>query len=485
VHTPRVVTASITPEKDVAIVLTRLGHTLAENPTAWNEPTLAAAWQSIELLHSSGIVHGQVDDEHLILDGEAVGVSDLSGATLTPRAEQLRADEAQLLVASALALEADAAISAALNALGADGLALVLPFLQDTALTTHQRRQVKATKFDLDKFRKQAAERADVVAPDLQKMRRVTLGSVLQTALLVFAFFALAAGIGGLDLNELKEQLQNATWWLVVAGLILAQTPRVSGAVSVLGASPIPLALGPVYALQLATSYIALAIPSSAARIAVNIRFFQRHGLRSGTAMAVSALDSGAQYVVQFLLLIGILTLTPLTLDLNTDGSEPSKLLWLLLIVAVVAVIAVAVLFIVPKWRHFIVGWIVKLSKEALEAGRGLRSPRRLSMLFGGNLATEILFAFALQTMVRAFGYQVGMAELLLINVSVSLLSSFLPIPGGIGVVEGGLTVGLVKAGVPEEAAFAAVILYRLGTFYLPPIWGFFALRWLERNKHL
>jgi glycosyltransferase 2 family protein len=34
-------------------------------------------------------------------------------------------------------------------------------------------------------------------------------------------------------------------------------------------------------------------------------------------------------------------------------------------------------------------------------------------------------------------------------------------------------------------AAFAAVLLYRLATFYLPPIWGFFALRWLERNKHL
>jgi uncharacterized membrane protein YbhN (UPF0104 family) len=29
------------------------------------------------------------------------------------------------------------------------------------------------------------------------------------------------------------------------------------------------------------------------------------------------------------------------------------------------------------------------------------------------------------------------------------------------------------------------VILYRLATFYLPPIWGFFAFRWLEKNKYL
>jgi hypothetical protein len=29
------------------------------------------------------------------------------------------------------------------------------------------------------------------------------------------------------------------------------------------------------------------------------------------------------------------------------------------------------------------------------------------------------------------------------------------------------------------------VILYRISTFYTPPIWGFFSLRWLERNRFL
>ena len=38
---------------------------------------------------------------------------------------------------------------------------------------------------------------------------------------------------------------------------------------------------------------------------------------------------------------------------------------------------------------------------------------------------------------------------------------------------------------VLEESAFAAVLMYRLSSFYLPPVWGYFALRWLERNRHL
>ena len=106
-------------------------------------------------------------------------------------------------------------------------------------------------------------------------------------------------------------------------------------------------------------------------------------------------------------------------------------------------------------------------------------------MLFGGNLANELLFAAALGAFTRSLGFPIGLSELVFINVSVSLLSGLIPVPGGIGVVEGGLTFGLVRAGMPEEAAFAAVLMYRLSTFYLPPIWGFFALRWLQRNKHL
>jgi hypothetical protein len=45
--------------------------------------------------------------------------------------------------------------------------------------------------------------------------------------------------------------------------------------------------------------------------------------------------------------------------------------------------------------------------------------------------------------------------------------------------------VGLVQAGIPEEIAFAVALMSRLASFYLPPIWGFVAMRWLERNDHM
>ena len=267
-------------------------------------------------------------------------------------------------------------------------------------------------------------------------------------------------------------------------GLIVAQLPRIAQAVSTLGAAPIPLPLGPVYALQLAISYVNLAIPTAAARIAVNIRFFQRQGVPPGAAVATGALDGVSGFIVQAILLVSFLLFGSMSLDvdLNDPSSDALRLVVIILVGVAVAAVVIAV---VPKLRHFAVGWILRLAHEAFGVLRGLHSPRRLAMLFGGNFVAELLFASTLGIFVLAFGYSIPLQELLFINICVSLLAGLIPVPGGIGVTEGGLIFGLTSVGLSQEAAFAAVMLYRLATFYLPPIWGFFSLRWLERNRYL
>jgi uncharacterized membrane protein YbhN (UPF0104 family) len=485
IRTDRVVTASATEENDVLLVLGRTGYPLAEAADRWSTALVAESWRALRQLHDNGISHGQVDDARLILDGDTLGFADFRGGTIAPAPDRLRSDQAQLLVTTALAVGTEPAAAAATRALDRDELAAMLPYVQLPPLTARQRSNVRASRLNLDVLRKRVAEHAELPAPELQRMSRVTLSSLLQTVLLIAAFFALAAGIGGLNFDLLGKQLSHATWWLIVAGALLVQVTRFTNAISLTGASPEPLPLGPVYALKLAMGYVGFAVPAPGARTAVGVRFHQRHGMAAGTALAVEGLDGLAQFCLQAILLISLLTFTSASLELDLGAAIPDKLTLLLVVVLAAVVAAGITLAVREKWRRAIIGWIRRLASEALHAARGVHSPRRLGMLFGGNLATELLFAFSLLMIVRGFGYHVGLAEILFINISVSLLAGVMPVPGGIGVVEGGLAYGLVGAGMTEEAAFAAVLLYRLATFYLPPIWGYFALRWLESNNHL
>jgi uncharacterized membrane protein YbhN (UPF0104 family) len=482
VLTDRVVTAGETEAGDALLVLRPHGSRLGWRPGGTDARD---TWTALSRLHDAGLAHGQVDDDHLVARDGGVGLVGFRAGSVAATAAQRRADQAQALVATVLGTGEAAALAAARDALGADGLAAVLPYVQRPALTPDQRADVRAAGVDLDDLRAAAAAVAGTAAPELEQLHRLSLGSIVRVALPAVAAVALLSAAAGIDVDQLGDALRGASWGLALAGLVLAQVTRLGQAVSTLGASPVPLPLGPVYALQLAVSYVNLAVPSAAGRIALNVRFFQRHGVGPGQAVAVGALDGVSGFVVQAMLLAFLLLASPVSLDLQLDLDSAGRAVEVLVLVVLLAVGAVAVVLTVPPWRRIVLGWARHYLTEALTAVRGLRSTRRLVMLLGGNLASEVLFASTLALFAAALGFRIGLGEALLINIGVGLLSGILPIPGGIGVAEGGLTFGLISVGMPEEAAFGAVVLYRLATFSLPPVWGFFAMRWLQRNQHL
>jgi uncharacterized protein (TIRG00374 family) len=496
VRTDGVVVAGATRSSDAILVLSRRGAPIVapnrfsegEHGTAFaNDEAIrrvAELWTIATSMHDAGIVHGQIDEDHLVMVDDAVGVIDFRGASVAPTPAQFGNDDAQVLLTSIGLAGRAQAIDGLVEHRSPDQIEQLLPYLQPSALTADQRQMIKVLEVDLDELRADVAAAAGVESPPLVQLRRLTVGAVARVALPALAITVLISALAGFDVSGFVDALREASWWLVATGFVIAQLPRIAQAVSTLGAAPIPLPLGPVYALQLAISYVNLAIPTAASRIAVNVRFFQRQGVPPSAAIATGALDGVSGFIVQILVLGSILLLSSLSVELDIDGPVAAALniMWILVVV-VAAVVVVAM--IVPRLRRYVLDIVRRTLSEALGVLRGLRSPRRLAMLFGGNLVAEILFALALGVFVQAFGTSLPLHELLFVNMTVALLGGLVPVPGGIGVTEGGLIVGLSSFGVPQEAAFAAVITYRIATFYLPPIWGFFSLRWLERNRYL
>jgi glycosyltransferase 2 family protein len=480
-----VVTAGATIDDDALLVLRGQAQPLATLEQAeLTDELVHEAWAALDLLDELKIAHQEIDPETVVLVAGDVGFIDFDSAAVAPTSAQLTTDRAQLLVSTAGIVGGERAIRAAIGALSPDEVAALLPYLQSAALTTPLRKAVERTGVDIDELRTHAAAAVGTSPPEPAKLRRVSVRALVQVALLGFASYTILDAAAGIDWGDVLSTARHASWTWVVFAFVVAQLPRLSQALSTLGSVPTAMPFGPVYAMQLATGYMNVALPSNLARMAVNIRFFQRQGLSAPTAVASGVIDSFASTVLQALLLGALLLFSESSLAVDVPAPSGS-FNWLFWVVAAALLICVSAVVVVRRLRAAIVERVRRWWPDVRNSLVALRAAHKLALLLLGSLATELLFAIALGLFAWGFGYHVNLAELLVINISVSLLASFIPVPGGIGVQEFGLALGLGAAGMTPEAAIAATLLYRISTYYLPPVWGFPAMLWLQRNRYL
>jgi uncharacterized membrane protein YbhN (UPF0104 family) len=478
-----VIAAGVAGARDGVLVLEVEGRPLGElGLEAVTDALLADLWRALSVMQDAGIAHGGLDGQRLAVVGDgSARIGDFQAAIASATPQALLADQARLLVTTALITDDDRWAPAALASLGADGLTEVLPYIQPAALSRATRRSLKDAGHDLDAIRDRAAAEAGTEPPKIEPLRRVTIGSVLTIALLLLATYFVFTAISNVGIDQVVEELKQAdTAWLWAALVIVPVVP-VAQSFGTLGATTLPLRLGPVLALEYAIQFIALAVPSSAARVAVSVRFFQRQGAPAAQALTIGLIDSVFGFIVQVLLLVVIVFSGLVTLDLSLDGIDVDPTGKLLVLIGILVVGAVVVAFTVPKVRRPIAARV----GEARPALAVIRSPIKLAGLLGGNFVGQLLLALILAASVRAFGQSATLAQLLVTNVLVSLFSGVMPIPGGIGVSEAAISFCLTAIGIPSATAAAIAIVYRLLTFYLPPIWGGFAMRWLRKQAYL
>jgi uncharacterized membrane protein YbhN (UPF0104 family) len=497
-----VVAAGMASEQDGLLVTEATGRPLDRlEPEEIDEELLEGIWGNAARLHALGVAHRRLDASRIVVRPDRTpAFGDFGGAGVAADDDDLAADRAQVLVATALAAGPGRAASAALAALGPDALAQVLPLLQPAAVQRQTRHAIRDQDWDLDDLRKAGAEAAGVELPKLAQLRRVSLRSLGVVVLVGLVAYAVISALANVGLANLIEEFKAADLTWLAAALALSPVVPVAQAVATLGASFRPLRFGPVLMLQYAIQFIALALPSSAARLALDIRFFGRNGIEGGAAVSIGVIASVCGFVVQVLLIvvIGLSGLASLELggsgasSTASTGSSSSDGAPLLVLTAVLVVAGVIVILAVPKYRTAVTQAVPRYramlgsqASSAMTALRVLRSPPKVAMIFAGNLGAQLLQAVILGLCLRAFGHHATMAELILVNTIASLFAGFMPVPGGMGVAEAAYTAGLVALGVPNAPAMSTAIAFRMATYYLPPIWGAIATRWLRAHSYL
>ena len=463
----------------------------AADGASLSDAALDDIFGQVRALRAARISHGTITPETIVVDEEdRCGLIDLRAASTVADSERLDRDLAATLAAVALVAGPERTVAAALRSLPADELAAALPYLQRAALGPAASRALRGRKAVLVALREAGAAAAGVEVPKLIEARRiswVTLALVVGTLVGGWALIGVLVNVG-----RSWHTITGADWVWVAVVFVFAQAAYPAIAVTTLGSVTQALPYGRTVALEVSNTFVGLA-GGSVAVLATRVRFFQQEGFDGTLAVSSGVLVSTASWIVK-----GGLFLIALPLALSDfHFSQPSStgggggvntahLVELLIIAVVVVGIVVGILLAVPRWRRLATA---KVRPKASEVWGHLKvlsgHPRNLVEIFGGNIAAQLFIALALGASLHAFGAHLSLAALIIVLTLGSMLGGISPVPGGMGVVEAGMILGLTAAGISETVAVAAVFVQRLFTAYLPPIWGWFTLVWMRKKEYL
>lgn len=172
-------------------------------------------------------------------------------------------------------------------------------------------------------------------------------------------------------------------------------------------------------------------------------------------------------------------------------GVGPDLSLWL---TAVPAVAAIGVIVLVASFARLgepatpgddagtLARWFMSARRAAVggvrEAGAVLR--RRQALVIVGAVGYWLFDNAVLWATFEAIGVSPPITVILM-GYLIGQLGGALPLPGGIGGIDGGLIGTLIVYGTPAAATAGAVVLYRLILFWLPLVFGAFAFVSLRR----
>ncbi|MGW2249089.1 flippase-like domain-containing protein [Kitasatospora sp. NPDC001660] len=506
-----VATSELGPDAAILVYENVEGRTLDElSDDEVTDQVMASLWESVAALHERRIAHRRLTGESLlVVDGKTACLVNLSGGDIAATDLTLRIDVAQLVTTFALRIGPERAVAVANAVLGAERVAQALPLLQPVGLS-------RSTRIDLAKLSKErkaiarakaleqvaAGERTqqqaeeDIAAAGEDLLSRIR-GQILQIApeapmepaklerlkpksLIMVIALTFAAYLALTTIKPAQLKLSQMNWAWAAVALAAAAFSYVAAAMSLTGFVPEKLPFRRTVAAQLAGSFVKLVAPAAIGGIALNTRYLQKAGIRSGQAVASVGASQLAGLAGHLLLLFsfGLITGSQTNGDLSASRAVIIGVLTAAVLALVVAAVAPLRRFVLNRLRSLFFGVVPRMLDL-------MQTPSKLVTGFGGILLLTLSFTACLDASVQAFGGDVSFSAVAVVFLTANAAGSAIPTPGGIGPVEVALIGALTVADVSPAVATPAVFLFRALTFWLPVLPGWIAYNVLQRKNAL
>jgi len=466
------------PEADVLAYQHHEGATLAEHDPGPTDAELRRVWDAVLRLHAHRVTHGALTADRILLttDGRVM-LLDMGSGDVAATDLQLRLDLVQFITELALCVGPDRTADLAVEKVGVDEVAAVVPLLQTVVLAPSTKTALSRRKEVLPALRKRllAAVPGGEVTP--VRLERIRLRTLLTLVASVVAAYLLAGELGRASLASV---LRSADWrWSIVA-LAFSALTYVGATWSLSGFVTERLSFVRTMLAQLAGSFVTLVTPAAVGGAALNIRYLQRRKVSAPVAAASVGVSQVVAFVLHILLLVVFVAVTGTA---RSHAFSPPS--WIYFVLAGIVAIVLAV-FALPAGRRLLRARLAPTLSQVLPRLLEVaQQPRKLIQGIGGALLLSAAYILCLAVCVRALGGSVPVASVAVVYLTGSALGSIVPTPGGLGAVEAALSAGLRAAGLAGAVAVSSVLLFRLLTFWLPVPAGWAALKYLERKQAL
>jgi uncharacterized protein (TIRG00374 family) len=446
-----------------------------------SDDLLARLWAEVDKLHRAGIAHRSLRAANVLVTGASVPmIADFSFSELAATGRQMDLDVAELLASLAALAGEDRAVSTAAGVLGPQGVAPAVPLLQPLALSAATRRAVKAQDGLLKRTRSRAADASGQPAEELERVQRVRPRTLLTIAALAGAFYYLLPDLA--KVGNSWQAVLHAQWIWVPVVIAFSVATYLASAVGMLGTVSVRLPFWATTLTQGASSFINRVSPANVGGMALNVRFLQKAGVDSVTGTTAVGVNAFAGFLVHSALLVIFFVWAGRSLSKAFKLPSSSTLLAILAVVAAV----VGIIMATRRARRFAVRKVLPAVRSSFaNLRRVARSPVKLALLFGGSAMVTLAYIAGLWASVEAFGAGAGFGALGAVYLTSAALATASGSPGGVGAFEAALTAGLTGIGISAGPAVSAVILYRLATYWLPVLPGWYSLRLLQRMDYV
>lgn len=310
----------------------------------------------------------------------------------------------------------------------------------------------------------------------MKLMNRKFLKLVAQIVIIGLALWILAPQVSELARN--RQTIRGLSLGWLVTGFAIFLSSNIFSAYVYQYLSAKKLSFKKNLQVQLATGFTNRLLPAGIGGISTNSLFLMRTGYKRPQAVSIALANNLVGFLAFGLVLVASGALLPSSLSNLFNDTSPVYL-W---VTAGVIIVALAVTVLSEKFRDLI-------QKNLLLGFSVLKDtmarPLHLGLALLSSAGITLCFAGALYCCLRGAGIVLSPSELMLVFSASAIATSASPTPGGLGAAEVSMLLALEKLSVVSSPALAAVLAFRLITFWLPILPGYIFFRIAGTKRYI